>query len=90
MKTDSVTLSWYPPESSGGLPLRNYIVEYRDVRRSSWMKAASVPCTITMFTCLNLDRNSEFVFRIIATNDEGESAALESKKFISPENEFSK
>ena len=32
----SLVLTWNAPEDLGGLPLSNYIVEKRDVRRSGW------------------------------------------------------
>lgn len=87
---DSVTLSWQPPDSDGGLPLNNYVIEYHDARRTTWMKAGSVPKDTTTFTCTNLLEGNEYIFRVVAVNDEGESAPLESKESVKPQKEISK
>ena len=90
IKKDSVTLSWQPPESDGGLPLKNYVIEYRDARRTTWMRAGSAPPDSTTFTCPNLMEGNEYVFRVIAVNDEGDSAPLESKESVKPQKPTSK
>ena len=54
------------------------------------MKAGSVPKDTTTFTCTNLLEGNEYIFRVVAVNDEGESAPLESKESVKPQKEISK
>ncbi|KAK7507540.1 hypothetical protein BaRGS_00001475, partial [Batillaria attramentaria] len=88
IKQDSVTLTWQAPDSDGGLPLKNYIIEYRDARRTTWMRAGTVGKDTTTFTCANLTEGNEYTFRVIAVNDEGESPPLESKETVKPQREL--
>lgn len=69
--------------------MKNYVIEYRDARRTNWMRAGSVPAGTTSFKCANLIEGSDYFFRIIAVNDEGESQPLESKETIKPQREIS-
>ena len=34
----SATISWRPPQSDGGLPVKRYTIERRDAKRQAWMK----------------------------------------------------
>ena len=54
------------------------------------MKAGTVPKDTTTFTCSNLLEGNEYIFRVVAVNDEGESAPLESKELVKPQKEISK
>lgn len=38
----SVTLKWRPPESDGGLDLKSYVIERREVARLKWQKVATI------------------------------------------------
>lgn len=87
---DSITLSWQPPDSDGGLPINKYNIEYRDTRRTAWVKAGSVSKENTSFTCADLIEGNEYIFRVTALNDEGESPPLESKETVKPQREISK
>lgn len=87
---DSITLSWQPPDSDGGLPINKYNIEYRDTRRTAWVKAGSVSKENTSFTCADLIEGNEYIFRVTALNDEGESPPLESKETMKPQREISK
>lgn len=81
----SVTLTWKPPSSDGGQPIKNYNIEYRDVRRSTWSKAGSVPGDVTTFKMEKLMEGTEYMFRITAVNEEGESQPLESLDTVKPQ-----
>lgn len=85
LNESSVTLTWKAPSSDGGLPLKNYNIEYRDLRRSTWNKAGSVPGDITTFSVEKLLEGSEYLFRVTAVNEEGESPPLESLDTVKPE-----
>lgn len=82
-------MSWNPPEDDGGVPITGYIIEHRDIRRSTWMKSGSVGPDITSFKAANLVEGNEYYFRVTAVNDEGQGEWLESKEIIKPERELS-
>ena len=81
----SVTLSWKPPSSDGGKPIEKYIIEHRDLRRSTWVKAGSVQGDSTTFTAENLTEGNSYTFRVTAVNEEGESQPLESADTVKPQ-----
>lgn len=74
---NSADLKWNPPESDGGTPLISYIIEVRPDSRSTWNKAGTVDKTATTFTVPNLLEGTEYHFRVIAVNAEGQSTPLE-------------
>ncbi|GFS00827.1 titin [Elysia marginata] len=85
VKENSVSLSWKPPSSDGGKPIEKYIIEHRDLRRSTWVKAGSVPGDATTFTADNLTDGNSYMFRVTAVNQEGESQPLESLDTVKPQ-----
>ena len=82
---NSADLTWQPPTLDGGLPLKNYLIEYRPTTRSSWIKAGSVEGHVTNFTVADLQEGTEYLFRVTAVNDEGPSQPLESEKAVKPQ-----
>ncbi|XP_072180963.1 twitchin-like [Diadema setosum] len=79
---NSVTLTWSPPESDGGSPVTNYIVEKREPDRDRWVKATRAPITDTAFTVTDLAPKREYEFRVIAENKSGASVASEPSKSV--------
>lgn len=73
---DSAELRWHPPENTGGLPLSNYIIEIRETSRAYWKRAATISAITPTYTLTNLKEGTEYVVRIIAKNQEGESLPL--------------
>lgn len=71
----SVTLTWKPPESDGGNPIKGYIVQIQDEGSSEWHRLNDVDSLIptTEFTVPSLRELKRYRFRIIAVNDIGES-----------------
>ncbi|KAH9498302.1 hypothetical protein Btru_006487 [Bulinus truncatus] len=84
LDADSVTLTWRPPTSDGGKPVKKYIIEYRDVRRTTWIKSGDVPGEVLTYRAEKLNEGNEYKFRVIAVNDEGESQPLESVDKVKP------
>ncbi|XP_041468950.1 twitchin-like isoform X3 [Lytechinus variegatus] len=85
--SEYLTLNWNPPEDDGGIPLSNYIVEKRDVRRSGW----SVINDTTRDTTLKVTRlveGTEYMFRVAAENSEGVSKWLEASKSVIAKNPY--
>lgn len=71
----NVTLSWKPPESDGGSPIKGYIIQIQDEGTSSWVRVND-PETLhptTEFTVPTLRELKRYRFRVIAVNDIGES-----------------
>ena len=85
----SADLQWKAPESDGGSPLTSYIIEVRPDSRSTWTKAGSVDGTSTSFTVPDLKVDTEYHFRVIAVNAEGQSAPLEGKETAKPTKKIS-
>ena len=81
---NSADLQWQPPESDGGTPLTSYIIEVRPDSRSTWTKAGSVDGTTTNFTVPDLREGTEYYFRVIAVNAEGQSEPLQGKDTAKP------
>uniref|UniRef100_A0A3B5A5Y3 Titin n=1 Tax=Stegastes partitus TaxID=144197 RepID=A0A3B5A5Y3_9TELE len=61
--SDSITLSWSPPEYNGGCSISNYIVEKRDTNSQEWQMAASNVAR-TAFKAGRLTHGAEYQFRI--------------------------
>ena len=87
---NSADLSWKPPKSDGGSKLTKYVIEMRDARRTYWNKVEEVKPSMTSYTVSNLTTDNEYVFRVIAVNDEGQSPPLTSDKSAKPKRELSK
>lgn len=77
-------MTWKPPTSDGGKPVKNYIIEYKDLRRTTWIKSGSVPGDVLTYKAEKLNEGNDYKFRVIAVNDEGESQPLESMDSIKP------
>ena len=84
IKADSLTLTWKPPKSDGGSPLTGYVVEKRDVRKTTWTKVASVDANTLSCSATKLLEGTPYLFRVMAVNKEGSSAPLECEEEIVP------
>lgn len=70
------TLSWKPPTYDGGLRITHYVVERKDVTLSHWITINS-SCKDTTFTVQGLAEGQEYLFRVMAVNDNGMGPPLE-------------
>ena len=82
-------LQWKAPDSDGGTPLTSYIIEMRPDSRSTWTKAGSVDGATTKFTVPDLKVGTEYHFRVLAVNVEGQSAPLEGMDTAKPAKKIS-
>uniref|UniRef100_A0A3P9JVU9 Titin n=1 Tax=Oryzias latipes TaxID=8090 RepID=A0A3P9JVU9_ORYLA len=69
--SDSVTISWNPPEYSGGCTIKNYIVEKRDTSTTNWMTANFTNVIETEYVATGLVMDNQYEFRVIARNAAG-------------------
>lgn len=70
------TLRWKPPSYDGGLRVTHYVVERKDVTGTHWITVAS-SCRETYFTIQGLTEGQEYLFRVMAVNDNGMGPPLE-------------
>lgn len=70
------TLNWRPPSYDGGLRITHYVVERKDVSLSHWITVSS-SCKDTTFTVQGLTEGQEYLFRVMAVNDNGMGPPLE-------------
>ena len=87
---NSVTLLWNPPESDGGTPITKYIIESRPSARSNWAAIGEVKGDVLTFTPDDLREGTEYHFRVMAVNKEGQGPALEAKDTVKPEKKVGK
>ncbi|CAH0745798.1 unnamed protein product, partial [Diatraea saccharalis] len=69
----TVALQWAAPESDGGSPITNYIVEYKTVKGKSWTKVVTVGGAARDYRVENIREKDELVFRVSAENAVGVS-----------------
>uniref|UniRef100_A0A3Q3BI64 Titin n=1 Tax=Kryptolebias marmoratus TaxID=37003 RepID=A0A3Q3BI64_KRYMA len=76
-----VTLSWEPPEYTGGCQINNYIVEKRDTTTTAW-QIVSATIARTTIKVTNLKTGVEYQFRVSAENRYGKSSAIVSPAVV--------
>uniref|UniRef100_A0A3B4TAH1 Titin n=1 Tax=Seriola dumerili TaxID=41447 RepID=A0A3B4TAH1_SERDU len=75
VSSNYVTLSWEPPEYTGGCQINNYIVEKRDTTTTAW-QIVSATIARTTIKVTNLKTGVEYQFRVSAENRYGKSSAI--------------
>lgn len=83
------TLSWKPPSYDGGLRITHYVVERKDISLTHWIIATS-SCKDTTFTVQGLTEGQEYLFRVMAVNDNGMGPPLEDTNPIKAKAPFGK
>uniref|UniRef100_A0A3P8P0K5 Titin n=1 Tax=Astatotilapia calliptera TaxID=8154 RepID=A0A3P8P0K5_ASTCA len=81
VSSNYVTLSWEPPEYTGGCPINNYIVEKRDTTTTAW-QIVSATIARTTIKVTKLKTGVEYQFRVSAENRYGKSSAIVSPAVI--------
>lgn len=77
------------PDSDGGSPITNYVVEKRDVRRKTWQTVDTTVKECT-YTVTPLNEGSLYVFRVAAENAIGQSDFCELEDSVLAKDTFSK
>ncbi|XP_041650551.1 titin-like [Cheilinus undulatus] len=75
VSSDYVTISWAPPEYTGGCQLDNYIVEKREISSTEW-QTVSATTVRTMIKVTKLKTGNEYQFRVSAENRYGKSTGI--------------
>lgn len=86
----SAKIKWKKPEDDGGVPIKEYEIEKMDTKTGKWVRCGKVPGNSpdTEFEVTGLNPGSEYLFRVTAVNDEGDSEPLESTKPVLAKNPF--
>ncbi|KAM3173269.1 hypothetical protein ACTXT7_012839 [Hymenolepis weldensis] len=77
---DSVTLSWTKPRKTGNGKISGYIVEYKPVSGSDWIKATTVSGKDTNATVGGLKKGEKYFFRVAAKNEAGRGEPAETSR----------
>ena len=77
----SITLSWTKPLYDGGIFITSYMVEMMDIAKQTWLTVATELQTPT-YTAADLTPGTEYLFRVIAINDEGMSKPSQTSVFV--------
>lgn len=83
---ESCRLSWQPPKDDGGSPITHYVIEKMDVSRGTWSEAGIAnTCTADV---TKLIHKKEYLFRVRAVNNIGESDPLATDKGVIAKNQY--
>ncbi|CAG2161698.1 unnamed protein product [Oppiella nova] len=72
---NSATITWKAPKYDGGCKVTHYIVERKESSHTQWVTATSF-CKETIFTAQGLTEGGEYLFRVMAVNENGQSEPL--------------
>jgi hypothetical protein len=70
---DFVVLAWESPETDGGSPVTGFIVEKRDVTKSSSLIAGRTDANTFYLKATKLTEGCNYEFKVAAENDIGQS-----------------
>ena len=75
-----VSLTWATPDSDGGSPITDYIVQYKPTADSTWQTFADGTSANTNTTVTSLTNGTQYDFRVRAVNSvgEGNNSSVES------------
>ena len=69
---EHLMVTWAAPESDGGAPITNYIIEMREQGQSKWKRVAKDHTTDLSYPVTGCEKERAYEFRIIAENRAGE------------------
>lgn len=69
----TICISWAKPKDDGGSRVTGYYVERREVSTEKWVRHNKTHITTTMYTLTGLIPDAEYVFRVVAQSDIGQS-----------------
>ncbi|CAH1802738.1 unnamed protein product, partial [Owenia fusiformis] len=86
MTAETGDIKWEPSEDDGGSPITGYIVEKRDITRTSWQQVETttdLSCTIP-----KLLEGKDYLFRVSAENKYGVSDPTSITEAVKAKNPF--
>ena len=80
---ESCVLTWEAPEDDGGSPVTGYFLDRRTAESSRWLRVTKDQIPELTHSVTDLIEDTEYVFRVVATNKIGEGPpGPESKPFV--------
>lgn len=76
---NSATVTWDIPENEGGAPVKNYLVDIRDISRQGWKKLTD-KCRRLSYKVSDLEEGGIYFFRITGENEYGIGVPAETKE----------
>uniref|UniRef100_A0A1I7VVS1 non-specific serine/threonine protein kinase n=1 Tax=Loa loa TaxID=7209 RepID=A0A1I7VVS1_LOALO len=70
---DRIDIAWKPPTDTGGLSIKEYIIEKKEKGSPVWIETGRVNGGVAAFSAHGLKPGSEYEFRVIAVNEVGPS-----------------
>lgn len=78
---NSATVTWDIPENEGGAPVKNYIVDIRDISRMGWTKLTD-KCHRISYRVSDLEEGGIYFFRVTGENEYGIGVPAETKEGV--------
>jgi titin len=88
IQADSAHVTWEVPLDDGGLPITSYFVEYRDMRRSNYVKSERLTSQTFEYDLTRLTKGSKYSVRVLAENKLGLSEPTETAEPFTAKNPF--
>lgn len=76
---NSATVTWDIPENEGGAPVKNYLVDIRDISRVGWTRLTD-KCRRLSYKVSDLEEGGIYFFRITGENEYGIGVPAETKE----------
>ena len=85
---DYISLAWEAPEKDGGSEVTGYVIEKRDMSKTSWTNAGQ--CSARDFKVTRLTEGKSYLFRVAAENKIGTGDWAEIREAVKAELPFRK
>ncbi|CAF0907895.1 unnamed protein product, partial [Didymodactylos carnosus] len=88
IQAEAATVTWLTPLDDGGTPITAYYVEYRDLRRSNFVRSERLSSDKLDYELSRLTKGSKYTVRVFAENKVGMSEPCELKEPFVAKNPF--